>query len=68
MNFTKKPLLKNETDIFYINQKISSLPANKLNKHFYPSIQQNKQKNKKTKKSMLRRKTLPENEKGETGS
>ncbi|WP_212617071.1 hypothetical protein, partial [Escherichia coli] len=33
MKFTKNTLLKNETDVFYIHQKISPLPADKVNKH-----------------------------------
>ncbi|ENA20455.1 hypothetical protein ECP029943810_3047 [Escherichia coli P0299438.10] len=39
MNFTKNPLLKNETDVFYIYQKISPLPADKVDKHACPSTQ-----------------------------
>ena len=50
MKFTKNTFLNDETDIFYIHQKISPLPADE-------------QKNKKQKKSKLRRKTLPESEK-----
>ncbi|KDU22224.1 hypothetical protein AD16_4913 [Escherichia coli 3-267-03_S4_C2] len=39
MKFTKNTLLKNETDVFYIHQKISPLPADKVNKHACLSIQ-----------------------------
>ncbi|WP_115423344.1 hypothetical protein, partial [Escherichia coli] len=33
MKFTKNTFLKNKTDIFYIHQKVSPLPTDKMNKH-----------------------------------
>lgn len=39
MKFTKNTFLNDETDIFYIHQKISPLPADKVNKHVCPSTQ-----------------------------
>jgi hypothetical protein len=56
MKFTKNTLLKNETDVFYIHQKISPLPADKVNKHACPSTQKHEQKNKKTKKVEVKKK------------
>ncbi|EGN2972375.1 hypothetical protein IH270_001757 [Escherichia coli] len=68
MKFTKNTFLNDETDVFYIHQKISPLPADKVNKHACPSTQKHEQKNKKQKKSKLRRKTLPESEKCDVGT
>lgn len=68
MKFTKNTFLNDETDIFYIHQKISPLPADKVNKHACPSTQKHEQKNKKQKKSKLRRKILPESEKCDVGT
>ncbi|KDV81140.1 hypothetical protein AC42_3178 [Escherichia coli 2-052-05_S3_C3] len=39
MNFTKNTILKSETDIFYIHQKISPLSADKVNKCVCLSMQ-----------------------------
>lgn len=58
MKFTKNTFLNDETDIFYIHQKISPLPADKVNKHVCHSTQKHEQKNKKQKKSKLRRRSL----------
>ncbi|KDT08649.1 hypothetical protein AB54_4897 [Escherichia coli 2-011-08_S1_C3] len=33
MNLTKNAFLNNETDVFYIHQKISPLSVDKMNKH-----------------------------------
>ncbi|STL33323.1 Uncharacterised protein [Escherichia coli] len=63
MKFTKNTFLNDKTDVFYIHQKISPLLADKVNKQIAPSTQKHGQKNKKQKKSKLRRKTLPESEK-----
>lgn len=48
MKFTKNTFLNDETDVFYIHQKISSLPADKVNKHACPSTQKHEQKNEKS--------------------
>ncbi|HFI7004804.1 TPA: hypothetical protein ACGR36_004680, partial [Escherichia coli] len=47
MKFTKNTFLNDETDVSYIHQKISPLPADKVNKHACPSTQKHEQKNEK---------------------